>query len=77
MIARSHVRGSIGLIDADGATALVGGGATDIAVSVNSRYLYQLVGRSVLAFRIQADGHLAPLGTVGGLPAGTVGLAAQ
>jgi len=69
--------GSIGLLDADGATALVGRGATDMAVSVNSRYLYQLVGGIVLAFRIQADGHLAPVGTVGGLPAGTVGLAAR
>jgi len=69
--------GSISLLDASGATAVVGRGATDLALSGNSRYLYNLVGGSVLAFRVQEDGHLALLGTVGGLPAGTVGLAAQ
>ena len=72
--------GSISLLDADGATAMVGGAATDMALSANSRYLYQLVGGNtpaIHAFRVQRDGHLAPLGPVGGLPAGTVGLAAQ
>jgi 6-phosphogluconolactonase len=70
-------RGSIRLLDADGATAAVGRGATDLALSESSRYLYDLVGGSVAAFRIEADGHLAPLGTVSGLPGGTVGLAAR
>ena len=69
--------GSISLLDADGATARVGPGATDLALSGSSRYLYELVRSNIFAFRIQADGHLAPLGPIGGLPAGTVGLAAR
>lgn len=70
--------GSIGLIDADGRTAVVGGGNIDLALSGNSRYLYQLNGdRSVSGFRIEADGHLAPAGRTAALPASTVGLAAR
>src|SRR5439155_490827 len=60
-----------------GVTTRVGPGATDLALSGGSRYLYELVRSNIFAFRIQADGHLAPLGPVGGLPAGTVGLAAR
>lgn len=70
--------GSIGLIDADGRTAVVGSGNIDLAVSGNSRYLYQLNGnRSISGFRIEADGHLTPAGNVAGLPASTVGLVAR
>jgi hypothetical protein len=32
--------------------------------------------QAIHAFRIQPDGHLTPLGPIGGLPAGTRGLAA-
>jgi len=70
--------GSIGLIDADGRTAVVGGGNIDLAVSGNSRYLYQLNGdRSISAFRIEADGHLTAAGRTSGMPASTVGLVAR
>jgi 6-phosphogluconolactonase (cycloisomerase 2 family) len=70
--------GSIGLIDADGRTAIVGGGNIDLAISGNSRYLYQLNGnRSISGFRIEADGHLSAIGNVAGLPASTVGLVAR
>ena len=70
--------GSIGLIDADGRTAVVGGGNIDLAVSGNSRYLYQLTGnRSISGFRIEADGHLTAVGNIAGLPASTVGLVAR
>ncbi|MGH7714152.1 MAG: lactonase family protein [Gemmatimonadaceae bacterium] len=69
--------GAIASLDPDGATAVVGAGATDAALSGNGRFLYQLVRSDVLAFRIQADGSLTPEGSVGGLPAGTVGLAAR
>lgn len=72
--------GAISLLDADGATAVVGGGVNDIALSGNSRYLYVLqVGDApaIHGFRIQQDGHLEPLGPVAGLPAGTRGLAAR
>jgi len=70
--------GSINLIDADGRTAVVGGGNIDLAVSGNSRYLYQLNGdRSISGFRIEADGHLTPAGRSVTLPASTVGLVAR
>jgi 6-phosphogluconolactonase (cycloisomerase 2 family) len=69
--------GSITLLDANGATAIVGRGATDMALSENSQYLYQLIPGNIVALAVQADGHLATVGTVGGLPAGTVGLAAR
>jgi 6-phosphogluconolactonase (cycloisomerase 2 family) len=70
--------GSIGLIDADGRTAVVGGGNIDLAVSGNSRYLYQLNGnRSISGFRIEADGHLTAVGNIAGLPASAVGLVAR
>jgi 6-phosphogluconolactonase len=73
--------GGISLLDADGATAVVGGvGVNDIALSGNSRYLYVLQvgdGPAIHAFRIQQDGNLESLGPVAGLPAGTRGLAAR
>ncbi|HEV2670144.1 MAG TPA: hypothetical protein VGU74_03560, partial [Gemmatimonadales bacterium] len=71
--------GSISLLDASGATAVISGGINDIALSGNSRYLYALGTSSqqaIYAFRIQKDGSLTALGPVGGLPAGTRGLAA-
>lgn len=70
--------GTIGLIDADGRTAVVGGGNIDLALSGNSRYLYQLNGdRSISGFRIEADGHLTPAGRTAGMPSSTVGLVAR
>lgn len=72
--------GGISLLDADGATAVVGGGVNDLALSGDSRFLYVLqVGDApaVHGFRVQPDGHLEPLGPVAGLPAGTRGLAAR
>ena len=70
--------GSISLIDADGRTAVVGGGNIDLALSGNSRYLYQLNGdRSISGFRIEADGHLTVAGRTSGMPASTVGLVAR
>lgn len=71
--------GAISLIEPNGASALIGAGVNDIALSHNSRYLYVLQtggAQALHAFRIERDGHLAPLGPVGGLPAGTRGLAA-
>jgi len=71
--------GSIGLIEANGASAVISGGVNDVALSGNSRYLYVLgtgATPAIHAFRIERDGHLAPLGSIGGFPAGTRGLAA-
>ena len=70
--------GAIRLVDQDGRTAVVGAGNIDLALSGNSRYLYQLTGnRSISGFRIEADGHLTAVGNVGGLPPSTVGLVAR
>jgi 6-phosphogluconolactonase len=72
--------GAIRLLNADGATAVFDNGVNDIALAGNSRYLYALsVGSvpAVHAFRVRQDGGLEPLGEVGGLPAGTAGLAAR
>src|SRR5437667_220297 len=71
--------GAIGLVDANGGTALIGAGINDIALSHNSRYLYVLQtggAQAIHAFRVQADGHLTALGPIAGLPNGTRGLAA-
>jgi 6-phosphogluconolactonase len=71
--------GTIRLLDGTGATAVIRGGVNDIALSANSRYLYVLKTggeQAIYAFRVQDDGRLTPLGPVGGLPAGTRGLAA-
>lgn len=70
--------GAISLIDPDGRTAVVGGGNIDLALSNNSRYLYELNGnRSISGFRIESDGRLTAIGNVAGLPASTVGLVAK
>ncbi len=71
--------GAISLVDANGGTALIGAGINDIALSHNSRYLYVLQtggAQAIHAFRVEADGHLTPLGPIAGLPNGTRGLAA-
>jgi 6-phosphogluconolactonase (cycloisomerase 2 family) len=71
--------GSIRLLDGDAATTIIGVGVNDIALSGNSRYLYALgtgSPQAIYAFRIQNDGSLEALGSVGGVPAGTRGLAA-
>jgi 6-phosphogluconolactonase len=70
--------GSLSLLAS--AAATITDGVNDIALSADSRYLYVLqVGGTpaVHAFRVQEDGSLTSLGTVGGLPAGTRGLAAR
>src|SRR5262249_3737000 len=71
--------GSLSLLDPTGVTAALGTGAhpLDEAVSQDGRFFYVLVdGRHTVAgFRIAKDGSLTPLGEVGTLPAGAVGLA--
>ena len=73
--------GSIALLDASGATGSFGAGShpLDEAVSSDGRSLYVLVDghHTIGGFRINADGSLTPLGEVGSLPAGSVGLAAS
>ncbi|HSB02914.1 MAG TPA: beta-propeller fold lactonase family protein [Anaerolineales bacterium] len=68
--------GSASLLDADGVTAITGGNPTDIALSIDSRFLYVLVTAtsSIARFAIGADGSLEPLTQVG-TPSGLAGLA--
>jgi 6-phosphogluconolactonase len=78
---RVRANGSIALLDADGATADAGTGShpLDESITPDGRYLYVLADGfgTVEAWRIAADGSLHHLGNAGGLPAGTVGLAAR
>jgi 6-phosphogluconolactonase (cycloisomerase 2 family) len=73
--------GTLALLDPSGASADLGAGShpLDEAVSENGRFLYNLTdGRhAISAFRIAEDGSLTAVGTVGGLPAGAIGLAAR
>jgi 6-phosphogluconolactonase (cycloisomerase 2 family) len=69
---------SLSLLDASGLTANVGAGNIDLALTTNSRYLYQLHGSgTITALRVQDDGALETIGVVGGLSAGVAGLAAR
>jgi hypothetical protein len=56
-----------------------GAGANALALVKGSHFLYALAGgaREIDAFRLNVDGSLTPLGAAGGLPAGSVGLAAS
>jgi 6-phosphogluconolactonase (cycloisomerase 2 family) len=71
--------GALTLLDADGKTADTGAGPLDLALAKSSRLLYSLNGGvpEIQGFAVNGDGSLDPLGSVGGLPAGTVGLAAR
>jgi 6-phosphogluconolactonase len=71
--------GDLTLLDADGRTAVTGATPIDAALSHNSRFLYELSSGAgeIGAFAVNSDGSLDPLGTVGGLPASVVGLAAS
>ena len=71
--------GGLELLDADGRTAATGAGPIDAALSRGDRFLYTLNDGDdeIEAFAVNADGSLDVLGAVGGLPTGSVGLAAS
>ena len=71
--------GGLTLLDAGGKTATTGAGPIDLALTKGSRFLYSLNSGvpEVQGFAVNADGSLDSLGSVGGLPAGSVGLAAS
>jgi 6-phosphogluconolactonase len=71
--------GGLTLLDADGRTAATGATPIDAALSRDSRFLYTLNDGAdeIQAFEVAADGSLDDLGSVGGLPASAVGLAAS
>lgn len=70
--------GRIELLDANGASAVLGGGVNDIALSGGSRFLYVLQisnGPAIQAYRVGDNGSLTALGAVS-VPDGARGLAA-
>ena len=71
--------GEMSLLDADGFTAGSDDSPIDAALSRNGRFLYVLNGgdETLTAYRVRSNGSLRPLAGIGGLPAGTNGLAAQ
>jgi 6-phosphogluconolactonase len=71
--------GALTLLDADGKTADTGAGPLDLALAKQSRLLYSLNSGvpEIQGFAVNGDGSLDPLGSIGGLPAGTTGLAAR
>jgi 6-phosphogluconolactonase len=73
--------GSLMLLDANGVTAStpMGSSPIDAALSKHSRFLYVLArgSNTISGFAVADDGSLEPLGTVSGLPASVVGLAAR
>jgi 6-phosphogluconolactonase (cycloisomerase 2 family) len=73
--------GSLTLLDADGRTGETGAGSgpIDMALSVNSRYLYTLNGgnNTISAFRVGGNGSLHPVPGVSDLPPAANGLAAR
>jgi len=71
-------RGAVSLIEgAAGSTQ--GGGAGDLAIASHGRTLSILAPRApgVFSYELGADGGLTPIGSVTGLPATVVGLAAN
>ncbi|MEO8458574.1 MAG: beta-propeller fold lactonase family protein [Chloroflexota bacterium] len=72
--------GTLTILNADGVTGQTPAGSKPIdAAFSNGRYLYVLSAgtNTITAFEQHADGSLANLGSVTGLPGGTVGLAAR
>ena len=79
---RIRHNGSLTLFNDGGNTASTGAGSSpiDMAISNNSRYLYCLNAgnQTISVFRINnGNGKLSSVQTVSGLPAGSVGLAAN
>lgn len=68
-------------VSADGRTGVMpaGTGPQDMAISQNGRFLYVSDVRAgkIASFKVQPDGQLLALEDVGGLPLGSVGVAAR
>lgn len=71
--------GGLTLLNADGFTASTGNTPIDISLTNNSKFIYNLnsMSHSITFFKVKEDGSLDPLGSVNGLPAGAVGIAAK
>jgi 6-phosphogluconolactonase len=75
----SPENGSLTLANSTAANTGMGSAPIDMTLSVNSRYLYVILGgsQSVAAFRIEDNGNLTLVETDGGLPLGAQGIAAK
>lgn len=71
--------GRLTLLNTDGFTAATGTTPIDISLANNSKFIYNLnsTSHSITFFKVKEDGGLDALGSVNGLPAGTVGIAAK
>jgi hypothetical protein len=69
--------GSLALLNPVAGRTPPGTPAIDLALSVNSSYLYSLAGGTISVFRVSAFGTLALVQVVTGLPSSTAGLAAR
>ncbi len=67
------------LLNSVAGTTGMGSAPIDMTMSNNSRFLYVLAGgsQSVVAFKVNKDGTLTMVDTVGGLPLGSQGIAAK
>lgn len=76
---RIDTEGNLALLNDNGITATTGITPGDITLSINSKYLYNLnsTSHSITLFSVHEDGSLDSIGTVDGLPAGAVGIAAK
>lgn len=78
---RINHSGELSILNADGVTGETGAGSSpiDAAFSGNGRFLYVLSAgtNAITAFQANSDGSLTNLGSIGGLPAAAVGLAAN
>ena len=71
--------GTLSLINSTGGNTGPNSAPIDIALNVNSHFLYVLAGglQSVVSFRVEQDGSLTMIDTDAGLPLGAQGIAAQ
>jgi len=67
------------LLNTNGLTAVADDHPLDLVVSNDGRFLYSLnsTSKTIVGFRIGADGGLTRVADVGGLPAGGAGLVAR
>jgi 6-phosphogluconolactonase (cycloisomerase 2 family) len=71
--------GSVGLLNAVAGSTGNGTSPIDMSLSTGSHYLYVLNDGNgmVTGFRVESDGSLTPVGTIGGVPSGAQGIAAR
>jgi 6-phosphogluconolactonase len=71
--------GTLSLLDPTAGATGNGSAPTDMALSSDSRFLYVRDGGNgtVNGFAVESNGSLTPVGSVGGIPAGAQGIAAQ